>query len=86
MKVDEVIETLTTRFSLTTRPKFKRSVLPSGWGWFFVPVPGYGEPSAYGPVTTRELEWVKIDLIVLQHVGRLVPRELLTTPRNCFTN
>ncbi|MVN79219.1 hypothetical protein GO988_23045 [Hymenobacter sp. HMF4947] len=77
MKVEEVIDALTTRFSLSTRAKFRLGTLPSGWGWFLVPVPGYVESSAYGPVPTREVEWVEIDPLVPQHIGRLVPPRLL---------
>jgi hypothetical protein len=73
MKAAEVIDALTTQFRLDTRAKFKQDDTPSKWGWFLVPTAGYVESSAYGPVPSREVEWVEIDPIEQQHVGRLVP-------------
>lgn len=77
MKAEEVIDTLTSQFHIDTRAKFKQNEIPSKWGWFLVPVPGYVESSAYGPVPTREVEWVELDPIEQRHIGRLVPPQIL---------
>jgi hypothetical protein len=73
MKATEVIDTLTSQFHLDTRAKFKQADTPSKWGWFIVPTAGYVESSAYGPVPSREVEWVEIDPIEQRRIGRLVP-------------
>jgi hypothetical protein len=77
MKAVEVIDALTTQFRLDTRAKFKQDETPSKWGWFIVPVPGYVESSAYGPVPSREVEWVEIDPIEQRRIGRLVPPHII---------
>ena len=73
MEAAAVIDSLTTQFCLDTQTKFKHKETPSKWGWFLVPTPGYVESSAYGPVPSREVEWVEIDPIEQRHIGRLVP-------------
>jgi hypothetical protein len=77
MKAAEAIDVLTTRFAVDTRTKFRQEHTPSRWGWFLVPVPGYVESSAYGPLPIREVEWVEIDPIKQQHIGRLVPPKFI---------
>jgi hypothetical protein len=77
MKAEEVIDALTTRFAIDTRAKFKQEETPSKWGWFLVPVPGYAESSAYGPVPIREIEWVEINPIEQRRIGRLVPPHII---------
>jgi hypothetical protein len=77
MRAEQVIDALTTRFAFDTRAKFKQDETPSKWGWFLVPVPGYVESSAYGPVPTREVEWVEIDPIEQRHIGRRVPPQII---------
>ncbi|MGI4734898.1 MAG: DUF6678 family protein [Janthinobacterium lividum] len=77
MKAAAVIDDLTSQFRLDTRAKFKQDETPSKWGWFIVPTAGYVESSAYGPVPTREVEWVEIDPIEQQHIGRRVPPQII---------
>ncbi|RZJ94003.1 MAG: hypothetical protein EOO60_03980 [Hymenobacter sp.] len=77
MKAEEVIDALTSQFRIDTRAKFKQDETPSKWGWFLVPVPGYVESSAYGPVPTREVEWVELDPIEQRHIGRRVPPQII---------
>jgi hypothetical protein len=77
MEAAAVIDLLTTQFRLGTRTKFKHEQPPSQWGWFLVPTTGYVESSAYGPVPTREVEWVEIDPIEQRHIGRRVPPQII---------
>jgi hypothetical protein len=77
MKAVEVIDALKSQFRLDTRAKFKQDEIPSKWGWFIVPTAGYVESSAYGPVPTREVEWVEIDPIEQRHIGRRVPPQII---------
>lgn len=77
MTAAEAIDALTSQFRIDTRTKFKQDDTPSKWGWFLVPVPGYVESSAYGPVPTREVEWIELDPIEQRHVGRLVPPQII---------
>lgn len=77
MKAVEIIDALTTQFRLDTRAKFKQEETPWKWGWFIVPVPGYVESSAYGPVPSREVEWVEIDPIEQRHIWRLIPPHII---------
>jgi hypothetical protein len=77
MKAEEAIDVLTSRFSINTRAKFRNQNTPSSWGWFLVPVPGYVESSAYGPVPTRDIEWVELDPIEQRHIGRRVPPQII---------
>ena len=77
MKAVEVIDALTSQFSLDTRAKFKQNDTPSKWGWFIIPTTGYVESSAYGPVPSREVEWVEIDPIEQRRIGRLVPPHII---------
>ena len=77
MTVAEAIDALTSQFRIDTRAKFKQDDTPSKWGWFLVPVPGYVESSAYGPVPTREVEWIELDPIEQRHIGRLVPPQII---------
>lgn len=77
MKAAEVIDVLTSRFAVDTRAKFHSESTPSNWGWFLVPVLGYVESSAYGPLSVREVEWVEIDPIEQRHIGRLVPPQII---------
>jgi hypothetical protein len=77
MEAAAVIDLLTTQFRLDTRAKFKHEETPSKWGWFIIPTAGYVESSAYGPVPTREVEWVEIDPIEQQHLGQRVPPQIL---------
>ena len=77
MKAAEAIDVLTTRFAVDTRTKFRDEPTPSRWGWFLVPVQGYVESSAYGPLPVREVEWVEIDPIEQRHIGRLVPPKII---------
>jgi hypothetical protein len=78
MKAEEVIELLNSRFFVDTRAKLKGAVIPSKWGtWFLIPVPNYVEASTYGPVPTREVEWIELDPIVQRPIGRLVPPQIM---------
>jgi hypothetical protein len=77
MKAEEVIDLLTSRFAIDTRAKFRNESTPSKWGWFLVPVPGYVESSAYGPVPIREVEWVELAPIEQGHIGRRVPPQII---------
>ena len=77
MTAAEAIDALTSQFRIDTRAKFKQDDTPSKWGWFLVPVPGYVESSAYGPVPTREVEWIELDPIEQRHIGRLVPPQII---------
>lgn len=77
MEATAVIDLLTTQFRLDTRTKFKHEETPSKWGWFLVPTTGYVESSAYGPVPTREVEWVEIDPIKQKYIGRRVPPQII---------
>ena len=77
MKAAEAIDVLTSRFAINTRANFYNERTPSKWGWFLGPVPGYVESSAYGPVPTRDIEWVELDPIEQRHIGRLVPPRII---------
>jgi hypothetical protein len=78
MKAAEVIELLNSRFLVATRAKLKGAAIPSKWGtWFLIPVPNYVEASTYGPVPTREVEWIELDPIVQRPIGRLVPPQIM---------
>jgi hypothetical protein len=77
MEAATVVDLLTTQFRLDTRTKFKHNDTPSKWGWFLVPTTGYVESSAYGPVPTREVEWVEIDPIEQRHIGRRVSPQII---------
>jgi hypothetical protein len=77
MKAEEAIEALTSRLSIDARAKFRNDNTPSNWGWFIVPVPGYVESSAYGPVPPRDIEWVELDPIEQRHIGRRVPPQII---------
>lgn len=78
MKAEEVIEALNLRFLVATRAKLKEAAIPSKWGtWFLIPVPDYVEASTYGPVPTREVEWIELDPIVQRHIGRRVPPQII---------
>jgi hypothetical protein len=77
MKAEEIIDALTSQFRIDTRAKFEQDEIPSKWGWFLVPVPGYIESSAYGSVPTREVEWVELDPIEQRHIGRRVPPHII---------
>lgn len=73
----EAIAALNSQFRLDSRAKFKHKETPSKWGWFIIPVPGYVESSAYGPVLERTVEWVELDPIEQRRIGRLVPPQIL---------
>jgi hypothetical protein len=45
MKAEEVIDALTSQFSIDIWATFKHDELSSKWGWFLVSVPGYIESS-----------------------------------------
>jgi hypothetical protein len=77
MTVAEAIDALTSQFHIDTRAKFKHDEIPSKWGWFIIPVPGYVESSAYGPVLERTVEWVELDPIEQRRIGRLVPLQII---------
>ena len=57
------------------RIKLKAEELPEGWaGGIGLPVRGYIE--LHGPWPFREVEWLEINPIVIEHIGRLVkPRQ-----------
>jgi hypothetical protein len=77
MKTEEIIDALTSQFHVDVRVKLKQNEHPCPWGWLIVPVRGYVEFPAYGPVPTREVEWVELDPIEQRHIGRLVPPQIL---------
>lgn len=57
MQVAEVIDALTSSLPSATRVKLWNQNEPSAWSQMFIlPVPGYIEISAYGPVPKREIE------------------------------
>jgi hypothetical protein len=57
-----------------SRIKWSQCVEPGKWTHFFiVPTDGYIE-GRLGPIPVREVDWVEIDPIALQDVGRLIPQ------------
>jgi hypothetical protein len=74
MQVEEVVDALTSCLPIATRVKLRGEEAPSAWSQMFVlPVRGYIEISAYGPVPKRDIEWVELDPVEIWHIGRLVP-------------
>jgi len=52
--------------------KVKGNPKPEGWNsGAVIPVPGYIEIN--GPWPIHQVDWVEIDPVVMQYIGRLVP-------------
>jgi hypothetical protein len=77
MQADELIHTLTTRFPVNMRAKLRQDEIPSEWGLFLLSDPGYVESPTYGPVATRELEWIEFDPLEHRSIGRLMPLQII---------
>lgn len=56
------------------RLRISRTDITTEWGSpIFEPSPSYVELMQFGPVAKRDIEWLEVDPVVMQHVGRLVP-------------
>lgn len=56
------------------RMKVKGCLAPEGCNnWVIIPTSGYVETGGQGPWPIRQVEWVEIDPIVTEHIGRRVP-------------
>ncbi|WP_369810683.1 DUF6678 family protein [Hymenobacter cheonanensis] len=54
------------------RMKVRGYSAPEGWNdWAIIPTAGYIEIN--GPWPIRQVDWVEINPIVTEHIGRLVP-------------
>jgi hypothetical protein len=68
------VETMLRSTRCRSRIKWSRDSEVTDWTTFFiVPVDGYIE-GLCGPIPVREVDWVDIDPIEIQEVGRLVPQ------------
>ncbi|MBH8569845.1 hypothetical protein KB206_13210 [Microvirga sp. STS02] len=71
MKRIEKIAALSNQLHCQPRLKLKRDAIPEAWGsGIGLPVRTYIE--IIGPWPFREVEWLEINPIVMEHIGRLV--------------
>jgi hypothetical protein len=61
----------------TARIKLNSRLDASSWSWIIIPVPGYIELGSVGPWPIREVEWLEINPIVTEHIGRLVAPRII---------
>ena len=54
------------------RVKLKHTDLPEAWGNMGVVLPVRGYIEVIGPWPFREVEWLEINPIVMEHIGRLI--------------
>ncbi|GAA4507672.1 hypothetical protein GCM10023172_38640 [Hymenobacter ginsengisoli] len=57
----------------TARIKIKGRLDASSWSWIIIPVPSYIELGSVGPWPVRDVEWVEINPVTMEHTGRLIP-------------
>lgn len=74
VKIKAIIKIL-SRLELQARIKANFDNEPSKWERTIIyPTVGYIEPIGYGPVSVKnQLEWIEIDPIKQEYIGRLVP-------------
>ena len=61
----------------TVRIKLNSRLDASSWSWIIIPVPGYIELGSVGPWPIREVEWLEINPIATEYIGRLVAPRIL---------
>lgn len=70
MNISELIA-LVQEIECEARIKLKNHSEPENWSWVIEPVAGYIE-SGGGPWSFRDVEWIEINPVVIEHIGRLV--------------
>lgn len=75
--MDELIELLQS-LSVRVRVKWCGDSTPSRWDKsVFSPVAGYLETGFLGPVQFADIEWIEIDALERQQLGRLIPEKVI---------
>jgi len=69
----ELLVRIIQRFGGQVRVKVKWDAEVSWSTWIIIPTSGYIELSEIGPYPVREIEWLEINPIKFEHIGRLVP-------------
>ena len=72
MSAVEKVAALINGLGCNPRIKLNHNALPEAWGnrGICIPVSGYIE--VHGPWPFKDVEWLEIDHIVVEHIGRLV--------------
>ena len=72
----EKIATLSNRLNCQPRIKLKLDDAPEAWGYMGIYLPVSGSIELHGPRSFGEVEWLEINPVVIEHIGRLVaPRQ-----------
>lgn len=72
MSAIEKVAALINSLGCNPRIKLKNDITPETWGNTGICVPVNGYIEVQGPWPLREVEWLEINPIVIEHIGRLV--------------
>ncbi|MET4074680.1 DUF6678 family protein [Hymenobacter sp. UYCo722] len=68
----EKVAALMNSLGCNARIKLKHDALPEAWGSTGICIPVSGYIEVQGPWPFREVEWLEINPIVMEHTGRLI--------------